>query len=199
MQGFRVGRRVYASVRRQQREDGRYELVDGYTTILAGNTNRDDRTVRNGLAFVENGLAGHRCQPFTSDIFVAAPSGNRRHADIGVDCGCPFGGSVEADRPGSICEVLPSAQGGAFELPSRIRDYRGIPSLQVPVLADPEHPRVLVHRRAADSRWVDPLELLQGVEAVLSLPQLGLQMPLTALHPGISFSARPIGSLGSDG
>lgn len=69
--------------------EGKYELIDGEPVMMAGANRRHDRIAGNAIRLVGNHLQGHRCQPFTSDTYIGIPAGNRRQADMGIDCG-PF-------------------------------------------------------------------------------------------------------------
>jgi Uma2 family endonuclease len=89
-----------------ERQDGKYELIDGEPVMMAGANRRHDRITANALRFFGNHLDGHRCQPFTSDTYIRIPAGNRRQADMGVDCGHPEDTSLEADDPQFVVEIL---------------------------------------------------------------------------------------------
>jgi len=86
--------------------DGKYDLVDGEPVMMAGANNRDDRIVRSALRHIGNHLDGHRCQPFTADVYIRIPTGNRRQGDMGIDCGTPEDASMEADAPAMVLEIL---------------------------------------------------------------------------------------------
>lgn len=94
----------YAWVRTQT--EGRYELVDGEPVMMAGAINRHDRVMRNAMRHLGNHLDGHPCQPFSNEIYIVIPAGNRRQADGGVDCGTPDELSMDADRPTMVLQVL---------------------------------------------------------------------------------------------
>jgi len=74
--------------------------------MMAGATNRYDRVMRNAMRRLGNHLDGHPCQPFSNEIYIVIPAGNRRQADGGVHCGTPDDMSMDADRPTMVLEVL---------------------------------------------------------------------------------------------
>jgi Uma2 family endonuclease len=184
----------YAFVRSQPREGGRFELIDRLIVhSMAGANRRHERITMNGVRIIGGALVGHsRCAPFGPDTYIRIPAGNRRQADLGIDCGDAPDDSLEADQPRLICEVLSkSNEDDQFDFLAKIEDYRTIPSLEVLALIDPEQPRILVHRRGPDGTWIDPPDLLRGVDAVLSLPQWNMRVPLSDLYAGLRFRERP--------
>jgi len=168
--------------------DARYELVDGIPMMMAGATNRHDRITRNALRHFGNHLDGQRCQPFTADIYVRIPSGNRRQADMGIDCGTPDDDSMEADTPILVLEIL-SPTTRVFDRNDKLEEYRTVETLEYIVLVDPDQPQIRVYRRQADRSWSS--ERLAGLTAVLDLPLLDFRLPLSSLYAGLSFRPRP--------
>jgi Uma2 family endonuclease len=184
----------YAFVRSQPREAGRFEMVDGFAVqSMAGANRRHERIAMNGIRIVGNALLGHSgCAPFGPDTYIRIPSGNRRQADFGIDCGDPPDDSLEADRPRLICEVLSkSNENDQFDFLAKIDEYRTIPSLEALVLIDPEQPRIMVHRRGKSGAWIDPPGPLRGIAAVLDRPEWNLHVPLADLYAGLRFRMRP--------
>jgi Uma2 family endonuclease len=170
-----------------QRE-GRYELVDGEPVMMAGANNRHDRIVRNALRHFGNHLDGHRCQPFTADIYIAIPAGNRRQSDMGIDCGTPEDTSMEASEPTLVLEVL-SPTTRAIDLNEKLEEYKTVPTLEYIVLVDTDHPFVRVYRRAPDRGWTGDKRV--GIDKSLDLPLFNLRLPLSDLYAGLTFRPRP--------
>ena len=135
-----------------------------------------------------NHLDGQRCQPFTADIYVRIPSGNRRQADMGIDCGTPDDDSMEADTPILVLEIL-SPTTRVFDRNDKLEEYRTVETLEYIVLVDPDQPQIRVYRRQADRSWSS--ERLAGLTAVLDLPLLDFRVPLSSLYAGLSFRPRP--------
>jgi len=168
--------------------EGRYELVDGQHVMMAGANNRHDRIVRNAIRHFGNHLDGHRCQPFTADIYIAIPSGNRRQSDMGVDCGTPEDTSMEAAAPALVLEVL-SPTTRAIDLNETLEEYKTVSTLEYIVLVDTDHPFVRVYRRGPDRSWIG--DKLAGTDKSLYLPLFNFRLPLIDLYAGLSFRPRP--------
>jgi Uma2 family endonuclease len=169
--------------------EGRYELVDGEPLLMAGANNRHDRIVRNALVFLTLNLEGKPCQPFSADIFIKIPAGNRRQADVGVDCGKPDEESMDADAPTLVIEVL-SQTNRTVDFQDKIEEYKTVPSMEYILLVDPHYPSVRVWRRNTGLSWV--YDKLTGLDEILDLPLVGLRFPLATLYAGLSFQPRPV-------
>ena len=156
--------------------------------MMAGASRRNDRIAVNAIRLAGNRLEGHRCQPFTSDTYIAIPAGNRRQADMGIDCGTPDDSSLEADAPALVMEIL-SPTTRLFDRYEKLEEYKTISALEYIVLVDPDYPQVRVYRRQPDRNWDS--ERLVGLDAVIALPAFDLQLPLSSLYAGLSFCTRP--------
>jgi Uma2 family endonuclease len=168
--------------------EGRYELVDGEPVMMAGANNRHDRITSNALRHVGNHLDGHRCQPFTADIYIPIPAGNRRQADMGIDCGTPEDNSMEADAPTLVLEIL-SPTTRIFDRNDKLEEYKTVPTLEYIVLVDPDYPQVRLYHREPDRGWTS--NRLVGLDAVLELSLFNLRLPLSTLYSGLTFRPRP--------
>jgi Uma2 family endonuclease len=170
------------------RTEGRYELVDGEIVMMAGANQRHDRVVLNAIRHFANHLAGHRCRPFTADIYVAIPAGNRRQADIGVDCGTPDDLSMEASEPALVMEVL-SPTTRALDLNEKLEEYKTVPTLEYIVLVDTDEPFVRVYRRAADRVW--DADKTVKLDAAVDFPLFDFRLALSDLYEGVTFRRSP--------
>lgn len=88
------------------------------------------------------------------------------------------------DRPVVIVEVL-SESTRRTDLAEKRDAYLTIPSLRVLILAEPDRPALIVHRRAMDGGFVR--EDYAGLDAVLLLPEIDSSLPLAELYEGIEF------------
>ncbi len=168
--------------------EGKYELVDGEPVMLAGASRRNDRIAVNAIRLLGNHLDGHRCQPFTSDTCIAIPAGNRRQADMGIECGTPEDSSFDADAPAMVMEIL-SPTTRLFDRYEKLGEYKTVTTLEYIVLVDPDYPQVRVYRRRADRSWAS--DRLLGLDAVIELPIFDFALKLSSLYAGLSFRPRP--------
>ncbi len=170
------------------RQEERYELVDGVPVAMAGAKQRHDRVVVNAIAALASHLGHGRCHPFTNDTAVRIPTGNIRYPDAGVDCG-KFDDSITwADAPFLVIEVL-SESTRAFDLSLKLEEYKTVAVLAHIVFVDLDAPEVIHWQRNPERGW--GFGVLEGIEALIALPDLGMNLPLATLYAGLEFRAQP--------
>jgi Uma2 family endonuclease len=165
-------------------EDGKFELVGGQPRSMAGADRRHDRIAVNVLGMLSSGLVGHSCQPFTSATHIRIPNGNRRHADVGVECGRPPDDSMEADCPFLLIEIL-SSRTRAFDRNDKLEEYKTIEALGYILLVDPDYPQVRFYSRDRAGAWTS--KPFEGLEAVIAFESLPVRLPLSELYDGLEF------------
>ena len=147
-----------------------------------------DRIVANvhGLLYAQ--LRGQHCQNFTADIAVRIPGANIRRPDAGIDCGLFDPDATTADAPFLVLEVLsPSTR--AFDMLGKLDEYKTIPGLTHIVVVDPDTPQVFHWSRPSGGEW--RRLLLEGLESVIVLPEIGVTLALAALYDGLTFRPSP--------
>ncbi len=166
----------------------RYELVDGVPVAMAGAKRRHDRIVMALHAILVQRLAGHGCVAFSADTAVRIPSGNIRRPDAGIDCGRFDDNATSADAPFLVVEVLsPSTRD--FDMFGKLDEYKTVPSLRHIVIIDPDTPQAYHWSRLADGSWGH--ELLEGLEAAITLSEIPCALDLATLYAGLTFQPRP--------
>ncbi len=163
--------------------DARHELIDGVPVAMTGARRRHDRIVVNALAELRARLRGSPCVPFTADTAVRIPNGNVRRPDIGVVCG-PDDDDQTYVAPRLVIEVL-SPTTRSFDRVRKLEEYKSSPTLDYVLLVDPDAPEVLLWSRDAARAWTSTV--IEGIEAAIDLPALGIALPLGELYAGISF------------
>jgi Uma2 family endonuclease len=172
-----------------ERQDGKYELVDGEPVMMAGANRRHDRIAANALWIFGNHSDGHQCQPFTSDTYIRIPSGNRRQADMGVDCGNPEDESLEADDPKFVLEIL-SPTTRAFDRNDKLEEYKTVESIEHILLVDPDYPQVRLYTRDASRAWTS--RRVTGLDTVVEIPMFGMSLRLADLYARLDFRPQPM-------
>jgi len=169
-------------------QEQRYELVDGVPVAMAGAKRRHDQVVVNALTLIAGRLGTGACRPFTADTAIRIPGGNIRYPDVGVDCGQFRDNETWADAPILVIEVL-SESNRVFDFARKLEEYKRVSSLRHIVFVDQDDPEVIHWRRAPGGQWED--ETLQGLDAVVSCPDLDLSLPLVALYARLEFRSKP--------
>jgi Uma2 family endonuclease len=168
----------------QERQEYRYELVDGVPRMMVGAMRRHDRIVVNLLRELSNRLRGTGCQPFTADTAVVIPNGNVRRPDVGVDCGRFDDTAMHADLPVLVVEVLsPSTR--RFDTRDKLDEYKSVASIRTVLLVDPEQPSVTAWERAPDATWRS--RSIAGIENELAVDAPGLTIKLRDVYDGLSW------------
>ncbi|MEO8715701.1 MAG: Uma2 family endonuclease [Acetobacteraceae bacterium] len=170
------------------RQEGHYELVDGVPVAMAGAKRRHDRVVVNAISALASDLGHGSCHPFSNDTAVRIPNGNIRYPDAGVDCGRFEDDSTWADAPFLVIEVL-SESTRAFDLSRKLEEYKNVAGLTHIIFVDLDSPEVIHWRRDIERGW--DFEVLEGIEAVIALPDLAMTLPLATLYAGLEFKAQP--------
>ena len=145
---------------------------------MTGGTSEHDTISLNIGAELLVRLRGSSCQAHGSNLKVRAGE-NGRNPDALVDCGPRVPGAQIPAEPVAIFEVF-------FRLIAlideslKLRDYEGVRSIRTYVLLEQERARALVYRRDKQERLSSGgMSLLDGVDALLDLPKIGIFPPVS--------------------
>lgn len=174
----------------QERQEDRYELVGGFPLkMMTGAKNRHDDVVVRILAALVNRLDGMPCQPFSSDGSVETFPGQIRRPDIGVDCGSRDPDGYRAALPTVVVEVLsPSTRD--FDSFGKVAEYKSVASIQHIALIEPNFAFALLWTRKSGDDW-EKLEV-EGLDATIELPAIGVDLPLADVYRNIVFPDGPL-------
>ncbi len=163
----------------EARQPERWELVSGVVRMMAGGTARHDAVSNNLRGALLSRLRGTRCRLLGPELRVLTPAGDVAYPDAFVRCGDFDPAATSVQDPVVLFEVL-SPGTAQFDLTRKKRAYEAIPSLRALVYVVPEEPLVLVLRRGEGDAWRE--ELVEGTEAVLELPEIGVSVPLSEIY-----------------
>jgi Uma2 family endonuclease len=168
----------------EARQPIRYELVDGQVYAMGGGTAEHDTIGNNLRVALHTQLRGKPCRPQGPDLKVRAGK-DGRYPDALVDCGPRVPGALQAQEPMAVFEVL-SKSTGWIDQSLKLRDYDATPTVRTYVLISQDEARALVYRRDADGRLgIQSAVVLEGAEASIEIPELGLALPFSALYEGL--------------
>ena len=164
----------------------KHEFLGGVMYAMAGARNRHNRIAGRIFGTLFGRLRGNPCQPCDADtkIRLRMPGHTRYYyPDASVLCQPnPESDSFE-DRPRAIFEVLSRATRRIDEGEKKDA-YLTIPSLAVYALVEQSTPAIVVFRRTDQA--FDP-EVYEGIDAVVPLPEIGVDLPLAEIYQGMSF------------
>jgi Uma2 family endonuclease len=168
----------------------KHEYVGGVVYAMAGARNRHNRIATNTLTELGFRLRGRRCEPFNSDtkVRIRLPTHTRfYYPDASVVCDSNPDDDSYQDDPAVIAEVLSRRTRRTDEVEKKDA-YLTIPSLGVYLLIEQEAPLVTVFRRT-DAGFIR--EVFQGLDAVIPLKEIDIELPLAEIYAGVEFMPEP--------
>jgi len=168
--------------------DAKHEYVAGRVYAMAGASIGHERICANIVRALGNQLSGKRCEVFASNIRVhirlPGISEFYYYPDAMVECSGLPNGANYAEHPVVIFEVL-SPETERVDMGEKLAHYRSIPSLRVYVIVNQYNPAVTIYRRH-DDQW--EMEFLGRFDAMLDLPEIDCQLPLSAIYDRTGYS-----------
>lgn len=173
----------------QSRQAERYELVNGFPDRMqAGARNVHNDIVINILGELRTRLRGSGCNPFNGDGSIETIPGQIRRPDAGVDCGSRNPDAFKATTPRMVAEVL-SPTTRDFDTYDKLAEYKQVESLDTILIVEPNAPDVTVWSRGEGRAWVRCS--VEGLDAHVDMPTLGIILPLAEIYEGVEFPVRP--------
>jgi Uma2 family endonuclease len=165
----------------EEHQELRWEY-DGFEPVgMTGGTSEHSAIQRNLIFALTGRLRGKPCQPYTSDLKVSV-AGVIRYPDAFVVCSPVPRGTLVVTDPVVVFEVL-SPSTASTDIGIKNEEYRDTPSIQRYVMLAQDRPFATVFARAGDD-WVG--HIVSG-SAVLDMPEIGIEVPLTELYEGVLF------------
>lgn len=149
-----------------------------------------NRVATNALTAVGARLRGKRCRPFNSDmkIRIRLPDQIRfYYPELSVICKSNPPSDSYQDEPVVIAEVL-SRRTRRIDEGEKREAYLSIPSLSVYLLVEQEMAAVVAYRRTIHG-FVR--EEYVGLDAVIPLPEIQIELPLAEIYEGVEFVPEP--------
>jgi Uma2 family endonuclease len=166
--------------------DTRYELIEGVPVAMAPPAGARGILSARLAGMLEVALRPRRPCTVRSGAGIRRPDSADTFyvADLAVTCRPHQRGEQLVEEPILVVEILsPGAE--RHDRQTKIPGYREIDSVMEILLIDSEAAYAEIRRRDG-SRWIT--ELVQGVEATLSLTSVALQAPLAELYEGIDLA-----------
>ncbi len=153
----------------------RHEFDGIQPVAMTGGSRQHSRLIVRLVAALVNRVVPP-CEVFGPDLKVQA-LGRIRYPDASVVCAAGDDAS-DIIAPTAMFEVL-SPSTALADRRVKPAEYAAIPSLLVYVLLEQQRPEATVLRRSAN--WTP--EMISGTAAVLSLPEIGIDIPLQEIYP----------------
>jgi len=167
--------------------DEKHEYLGGVVYAMTGASNRHNTISGNVFASLHTRLRGKPCRPFNSDtkIRVSLPQVRFYYPDMSVVCQPRDPADSYQEDPKLLVEVL-SRRTRRIDEGEKKDVYLGLPSLAVYLLIEQEFAAVVVLRRN-DSGFAR--EVYQGINAIVPIPELGMELPLNEVYETVDFAA----------
>lgn len=162
------------------------EYLGGVVYAMAGASEAHNRIATRLLSMLDTRLRGKPCEPFGSDMKVRLrplDSTYFYYPDAMIACDPTDSGHGWRERPAALFEIISEETARVDDGEKRI-SYLQLPSLQVYVRIEQARPEVVVDRRTPDG-WKS--ERVSGLDAVVRLPELGIELPLAELFERVKF------------
>jgi Uma2 family endonuclease len=168
----------------------KHEYLGGVVYAMAGARNQHNRIAGNTFLALGSRLRGKPCRPWNSDtkIRVRLPSHVRfYYPDASVVCRPNPPDDSFQDDPAAIAEVI-SARTRRTDEGEKKDAYLTIPTLNIYLLIESDMSVVVAYRRT--ERGFER-EYYEGLEAVVPLPEIEIELPLVEIYEGVTFSPEP--------
>ncbi len=174
----------------ERQSEVRHEYVDGCVWAMAGASADHNRIVANLLAALHSTLRGEPCETFVNDMKVKIPPGFADafyYPDVMIACDPADDAKYYRERPSVIFEVI-SPDTERTDRREKAIAYRQISAMEVYAPVEQDRMAVTVLRQA-DTGWES--ELLEGPNAVIALPGIGLELPLKQIFERTAAAGAP--------
>ena len=168
----------------EERQPLRYEF-DGIGPVAMTGGTYGHSTIQGNLATAVGGrLRGKPCRFHGSDLKFQVAEGHVRYPDGMVLCSPVDRTATVVYDPVVVFEVL-SPSTARDDRIVKAREYQATPSVQRYVMLDQDGVSATVYARSGET-WTHEILI---ADSILSLPEIGVEMPLAELYEGIVFEA----------
>ena len=166
----------------------KYEYLGGPIYAMAGAGEPHNRIAINLTGMLYNRLRGRRCEAFGSDMKVRInfPSSNSTYfyyPDAMIACNPRDVGHGWREQPAALFEITSESTRQIDEREKRAA-YLELGSLEAYVRIEQDRAEAIVERRTIEG-W--KLERLTGLDTIIRLPTLEIELPLAELYERVAF------------
>ena len=173
----------------EERQEFRFELVDGRPVAMTGATFAHDRVVGNirRLLATELRRVGSPCDSFGAAIGVWVTQWTLRRPDAAVYCPPFDDNAVKSDRPRLVAKVL-SRSTSVIDETIKFQEYQAIGSVQAILLVNPRFADVGLWTRDGGA-WQH--RHLRQIEDSAAAPDLGITIRLADIYDRVELTTPP--------
>ena len=166
-----------------QGREGRFELVERHVVMMVGGSKTHALIASQFMRALWARIDVTKWVVLGSDLAVDVGPGSLRYPDAIVDC---IGGqrALVATAPVLIAEVL-SPSSATLDLGDKAAEYLRLPSLAAYLVLSQEEIKAWVYMK--EPQWPPGPEMVAGASATITVPALGIDLPLAEIYRGIEF------------
>lgn len=168
-----------------QATEGRYELIGGRVIMMPGASRVHARIVRKLVKALSSRLDPMRWEVIAEFGLDTGPE-TLRYPDIVVDRAEGGDKDYTATAPVLLVEVL-SPSTAEIDLGDKAAEYLRIPTLLAYMVFSQDEPKAWVYMRT-DARSTHGPEVILGIEAIIGITALQLELPMRDIYAGIKAS-----------
>jgi Uma2 family endonuclease len=168
----------------EERQPLRHEFDGVGPVAMTGGTLAHALIQANLAAALTTRLRGAPCRFFGSDAKIQVAADHIRYPDGVVMCSPIVNAATIIREPVAIFEVLSPSRASADRI-VKAREYQATPSVRRYVMLEQDRIGATVYARAGDE-WV--FQILSN-DAVLVMPEIGVEVALAELYEGLEFDA----------
>ena len=166
----------------EERQPLRYEF-DGVGPVAMTGGTAGHSTIQGNLAIAFGGrLRGKPCRFYGSDLKFQVAEGHVRYPDGMVVCSTVGRTATVVFDPVVVFEVL-SPSTASNDRIAKAREYQATASVQRYVMLEQDGVGATIYARLGDT-WTHEILI---ANSILSLPEIGVELPLAELYEGIVF------------
>ena len=171
----------------EERQELRHEF-DGTGPVampvaMVGETLAHNIIAGNLYRTLADRLRGKPCRAYFAGIKIEV-AGSIRYPDVVVSCTPAPGRATLLPEPVVVFEILSPSTARTDRL-LKNEEYRATPSIRRYLMLEQTLPRATMFARE-DARWVGTL---LGPDAVIAMPELGIELPLAGAWDGVDLAA----------
>jgi len=170
----------------EDRQDLRYEFDGVGPVAMTGGTMAHSAIQTNLVAALAIRLRGARCRVHGSHLKIEV-AGSIRYPDAFVVCTPVSPLAKVVQEPVVVFEIL-SPSTVNTDLVVKNAEYRDTPSVRRYVVLQQTHAAAIMFVRKGED-WV--AEPVAGIESVLAMPEIGLDLPLAEIYADLDLTAPP--------
>jgi Uma2 family endonuclease len=168
----------------EEHQEPRYEFDGLQPVAMTGGTAAHSAIQANLMRALGNRLDGKPCRPHGSELKIQV-AGRVRYPDAFVVCTPVAPRATVVNDPVVVFEILGEST-SHNDLVVKNAEYRATPSIQRYVVLQQSHAGATVFARRGADWLADPVA---GDTAVLAMPEIGVDIPLSELYAGIEMAA----------